>query len=69
MSTIQTSEQCIKEVKNRVQIGGVRGNECQGRFVTEESQSKSERKGLQDGCKTCSDVWYGDSGSDKKTGG
>lgn len=27
------------------------------------------RKGLQEGSETCCDVWFGDSGADKNTGG
>lgn len=33
-----------------------------------ESDRRSEREDLQDNSKTRLDVWYGDSGSNKKTG-
>lgn len=35
----------------------------------QQDSSKSQRKGLQDDCETCCDVWFGNCGPDKKTGG
>lgn len=35
----------------------------------QEERNKSERAGLQDGIETCYDAWFGDGGTDKKTGG
>lgn len=40
------------------------GDRCVGGFV-----SKTERECLQDGSKNCCDVWFGDVGTDEKTGG
>lgn len=35
----------------------------------QEERNKRERAGLQDGIETCYDAWFGDGGTDKKTGG
>lgn len=48
--------------------------ECAGRMeqvrgdLWQRDSSKTEIESLQDGSKTCYDVWFGD-GTDKKTGG
>lgn len=45
--------------------GRVGGNACQGIC----DRGKSKREDLQDGSETCHDVWCGDGGTDKKSGG
>lgn len=37
--------------------------------VWQKDSCKSEREGFQDGSETCCDVWFGDGGADRKTGG
>lgn len=35
----------------------------------DEDSSKREKEGLQDCSETCDDVWFGDCGTNRKTGG